>query len=426
MNFRIPATIAMTTSSSSYPTVIIVGLNGALQKRFILPDHSMLVAGNVHRASAVQTGVGGKGQDVAIALHCLEPNHRNLHLAQFVGCGPAGDAVYKLLVDRLGMSAMDLTVRVASEMRTCTSIVESDATTELVEPSGTISEVELGELMTKINHFKNLANALCIMGSMPPGCPPELYSKIFRILVGSETICVVDSVAGIDEFMRTAKEMEIGAGRFVLKINSSELCNLAGTTKSTCESGGIVVNELTDAILGFLEKYSPYLTKSLVGLAVTDGRHPAYFVSVTGTEGSPQPSFQIFKMVIAKLDSTLTLYPIGAGDAVAAGILAAWVALVQHSTTCTSSSISSASARPIIPSECLELLIEHTSGLCDDFGLTADVAKVVSAFAFGLACGSASCLLEENSVLNPADVKDLFRQVGKPELMLSLPFGNPS
>eukprot|EP00980_Cylindrotheca_fusiformis_P008179 scaffold1734_cov196-Cylindrotheca_fusiformis.AAC.1 len=44
-------------------TKIIVGLNGALQKRFILPDEGVLVPGNVHRAKSVQTGVGGKGQD---------------------------------------------------------------------------------------------------------------------------------------------------------------------------------------------------------------------------------------------------------------------------------------------------------------------------------------------------------------------------
>jgi fructose-1-phosphate kinase PfkB-like protein len=431
MNFRTPATIAMTTtttatttSSSSYPTVIVVGLNGALQKRFILPDHSTLVAGNVHRASTVRIGVGGKGQDVAIALRCLEPCQGDLHLAQFVGSGSTGDTVHQLLVDRLGISAMDLSVRVTSEMRTCTSIVATDETTELVEPSGIISEMEISELMTKINNFKNLAGAICIMGSMPPGCPPELYSEIFRILVRPDSICVVDSLTGIDEIIRTANEMEIGAGRIILKINSSELCNLAGTSKSRNETGGIIVSELTDAIYGFLQQYSWRTTKSLLGLAITDGRHPAYFVCMTGVGISPQPIVQIFKLAVAKLESSLKLYPIGAGDAVAAGTLAGWVSLVQNVTTITSTStIPSSSVCPIVPSECLEILIEHSNGLCSDYGLAADVAKVVSAFALGLACGSASCLLEENSALNPTDVKNLFRQARRPELILSLPFG---
>jgi hypothetical protein len=50
---------------------IIVGLNGALQKRFLLSPQTSLVPGNVHRATTIQTGVGGKGQDVAISLACL-------------------------------------------------------------------------------------------------------------------------------------------------------------------------------------------------------------------------------------------------------------------------------------------------------------------------------------------------------------------
>jgi len=41
---------------------VICGLNGALQKRFVLPDASRLVPGNVHRIQKVQVGVGGKGQ----------------------------------------------------------------------------------------------------------------------------------------------------------------------------------------------------------------------------------------------------------------------------------------------------------------------------------------------------------------------------
>lgn len=420
MSFHGFLAFAMTASSSTYPTTIVVGLNGALQKRFMLPNTDMLVAGNVHRATSVQTGVGGKGQDVAIALHCLEPGQENLHLAQFVGRGFTGDAVYRLLVEQLGESAMDLTVRSLSEMRTCTSIVACDETTELVEPSGSISENELASLMTKISRFKNLANAICIMGSLPPGCPPEVYSQIFGTVAGSGTVCIVDSVTGIDELIKKAKEMDATAGRIVFKINASELCKLTGTSKSNNETGGIGLSELTDAVDGFVERYSPHTTKSMLGLAVTDGRHPAFFVSMTGDKAKQLPIIRIFRLEIAKLESGRNLYPIGAGDAVAAGTLAAWVSLVRHGYSWTSSS--SPSACPIIPPECLELLIEHTNAIRCDCSLTKDVAQAMSAFRFGLVCGSASCLQEENSVLLPTDVKDLLQRGGMPELILSLPF----
>jgi fructose-1-phosphate kinase PfkB-like protein len=38
-------------------------------------------------------------------------------------------------------------------------------------------------------------------------------------------------------------------------------------------------------------------------------------------------------------------------------------------------------------------------------------AQAVAAFAFGLACGSASCLQEENSVVDPSDVNTLFERM---------------
>jgi len=49
--------------------------------------------------------------------------------------------------------------------------------------------------------------------------------------------------------------------------------------------------------------------------------------------------------------------------------------------------------------------------------LTADTAHAVAAFAFGLACGSASCLQEENSVLDAGDVNTLFQTIRSPELI---------
>ena len=135
-------------------STVIVGLNGALQKRFVLPQSTPLVPGNVHRAEAVQVGVGGKGQDVAIALSCLDYKG-NLQLAQFVGSGPEGDQVYDLLKEQIGANAMSLTVRPKSHMRTCTTIVASDMSTELVEPSGDITEDECKQLMDMLGTGEN-------------------------------------------------------------------------------------------------------------------------------------------------------------------------------------------------------------------------------------------------------------------------------
>jgi hypothetical protein len=82
------ASLSSPSPTKSSSTTIVVGLNAALQKRFILSnDASTLIPGNVHRAKEVQIGVGGKGQDVAISLNCLKYLPPGLQLAQFVGHG---------------------------------------------------------------------------------------------------------------------------------------------------------------------------------------------------------------------------------------------------------------------------------------------------------------------------------------------------
>ena len=55
--------------------VAVVGLNSALQKRFVIDTINQeddMIPGNVYRASSISYGVGGKGQDVAYTLNCLQ------------------------------------------------------------------------------------------------------------------------------------------------------------------------------------------------------------------------------------------------------------------------------------------------------------------------------------------------------------------
>lgn len=338
---------------------IVVGLNGALQKRFILQNGQKLVPGDVHRASRVDFGVGGKGQDVAIALRCLqeqrglsgdgetdddeaaaasnESSSNNIRLVQFVGTGFAGDTVHNLLNDRLGEETMEFTVRSSSEMRTCTSIVAADETTELVEPSGIITNDELEELFSIIPSNQNgiskerCLDSLCIMGSMPPGVPEDTYARIYAQLAGPNTVCVVDSLAGIGPLLQTISEFgnrdgkAITVGPVLFKMNASELCKLAGTPKSNNEADGISVSEMIDAIEGFMKKYLIGSTKNdplggVIGLAITDGKHDAYFVNIGNMNSqedqtSPSQRFKVFQLPVPNLEnySPRALYPIGAG-----------------------------------------------------------------------------------------------------------------
>ncbi|KAL3913959.1 MAG: hypothetical protein SGARI_000382 [Bacillariaceae sp.] len=312
-----------------------------------------------------------------------------------------------MLEERLGTEAMELTVRSSGELRTCTSIVASDETTELVEPSADILKDEMDELLSKVSKVDNRARGVCIMGSMPPGCGAETYAKLYAQCAGPSTVSVVDSVAGIEDLLKAASGMGAASGPLIFKINASELCAIASVSKSTSETGGVDEAELTAAVQQFVAKFSPHATKALLGLAITDGRHPAHFVNFVDNE----KDFELFRIQVPKLDSGVTLYPIGAGDAVAAGTWAAWVSLTASEAY---------GGEEVVPKDCLDLLLDGVKRL-DSISSSKDVAQAVAAFSFGLVCGSASCLQQENSVLDTADVRRLYQALASPELLSKQP-----
>lgn len=383
-------------------SLVVVGLNAALQKRFVIQGgNGDLVPGNVHRASQVQTGVGGKGQDVAIALNCLGTS--GIRLLQFVGQGSEGDAVCQLLEERMGAEAAvrETTIRVSSPLRTCTSIVGATETTELVEPSGEITPKEIQTLLKKCDDLKTATNGICIMGSMPPGCSSTLYSEIYQRLTAHQqapassavALCVMDSVAGVES------TFQVLSGPTIYKVNAQELCGLVGLAEGT---------NLSETIPAFLQKYQP--PGHLQAIALTDGKRPGHLCWLAGPK-----DWELFPLTIPKLDKSsaddgtggakVTLYPIGAGDAVAAGTLAAWLALQSDDSSSSNGSV---------PDTCQEALIQKVKSF-ENENIPTDASKLVAAFGFGLSCGSASCLQEENSVLDVADVLRLFQDIGTPQ-----------
>jgi len=205
----------MSTVDSLSQSIVVIGLNAALQKRFILPPSTNLKPGNVHRAYKCETGVGGKGQDVGVALSCLMSNNKKeatndkVLLAQFLGKGPEGDQVSHILKTQHGLSDT-LTIRNNAPLRTCTTIVGADEATELVETSGEVTAEEMKSLQDKIDNLttKNgKANCICIMGSMPPGCSDTSYSDLTKRLANKDSLVLIDSVIGLDPLLGVLKSI---------------------------------------------------------------------------------------------------------------------------------------------------------------------------------------------------------------------------
>lgn len=374
-------------------TTIVVGLNAALQKRLVL--EAPLVPGNVVRASQLHVGTGGKGQDVVTTLHSLQYPSSDYVIAQFIGNGPEGDQVYDQLYNLLGPVPMSLTIRPASLLRTCTSIVAPDVTTEVVEPSGEILLPELEELLGRMDQLTS--DALCFMGSLPPGCPDDTYATIYAKTATPHTLCVIDSVVGLSELLQCIRGTP-HHGPVMLKINASELCRLAKVDKQNDEAGGVAVAELVQAVQSLIQKFP---TQPLSAVCVTDGPHPGYVIAMPN---ALEDEFRLFQLPVVNLTTYFAetssdapvLYPIGAGDAVAAGTLAAWHTIVRQGTR--------------LPPELQTLLKGNAS---------PSIRAILAAFSFGLACGAASCLQEANSVVRLADVISLYQREGRPIFMSS-------
>ena len=385
--------LTMQAAALSPSTTVIIGLNAALQKRFVLPPSKNLEPGNVHRSQRVEVGVGGKGQDVAVAMSCLSDiTNDNVILTQFIGEGPEGDAVLSALRQR--HLSDSLTVRNGAPLRTCTTIVSDDCATELVENSGTISSEEMNDLFTRVERLteSGKASCLCIMGSMPPGCGETTYAELTKRLIDDDTLVLIDSVVGLDSLLKTLNIVysKTSKGASVLKLNAAELCRLANVQKK--ESDRVTIDELRKSTSGFMSNFEN--AEALSYLCVTDGKFPGYLIET-------KDEFRTWQLDSIDLSDRGTLYPIGAGDTVAAGTLAAWQYLQSKKGVISASTGAKLSEKETLWSK------DRT-----DNGI-----RIATAFAFGVACGSASCLKEENSVFDVNDAEKFLKDMDEPVLV---------
>ena len=229
------------------------------------------------------------------------------------------------------------------------------------------------------------AKCLCIMGSMPPGCGQDTYAELTKRLINEESLVLIDSVVGLNPLLDTLSDIyysEKGSGGVVLKLNAAELCKLANVPKK--ESERVTMDELKSSTSSFSTNYN---IKGLNYLCITDGKFPAYLVELAGKR-------RTWQMNSIDLSEKGTLYPIGAGDTVAAGTLAAW-----HYLHSNSGVVSSTTGSKLLTKEKL---------WCN---------QLATAFAFGIACGTASCLREENSVFSVDDAENFLDRMSEPVLM---------
>lgn len=177
---------------------MIIGLNPALQRTITIPS---ITLGNVLRASQVEVGIGGKGQNVIIASTYMNINKPS-KLLQFLGSGSEGDMLSSLLVERANVDP-EFSVRSSSSCRTCITLLDEskNIATEIIEPSGRITEEEINLMYSLLNDvyristtatsssstISNSINGLAAMGSIPPGCPGDIYANIIALTCNTQS-----------------------------------------------------------------------------------------------------------------------------------------------------------------------------------------------------------------------------------------------
>jgi 1-phosphofructokinase family hexose kinase len=153
--------------------ILVAGLTPAWQQIAVLKQ---LRTGEVNRAREVHWCASGKVLNVGLALTRLKVPVRTLSL---LGSGPAGNAV------RQDFERHQVDVRwipTEAPMRVCTTLLERDSliTTEIVENSGTTSDVELTQFHDAfVEEIASRQFELVILtGSLPRDAPRNFYASL--------------------------------------------------------------------------------------------------------------------------------------------------------------------------------------------------------------------------------------------------------
>ncbi|HEY3338170.1 MAG TPA: 1-phosphofructokinase family hexose kinase [Propionicimonas sp.] len=195
-------------------TILTVTLNAAIDKRY---DLARIGVGEVHRVTRVQASAGGKGLNVARgALLCGQRVVATGFVAGFAGQFVAGRVAEEGIRDEF--------IRVAGETRTCINVIDADGTsTEFLEPGVTVTASDVAALQRRFEELLPDVDAVTISGSVPAGCPAEVYLPLIVAAKRAGKPVILDTSG---EPLRAA----LAAAPTAIKPNRAELGALVGST----------------------------------------------------------------------------------------------------------------------------------------------------------------------------------------------------
>jgi hexose kinase, 1-phosphofructokinase family len=262
-------------------STLCVTPNVALDRILVVPRFAV---GAVTRAERAYTVVGGKGINVARPLASLGKAN---HSAGLIG-GTTGEAAAQLATAE-GLTAT--WSRVAGETRTCLVILSDNGCATVVNEAGPmISSSEWDRFEADVSHLSHGRGAICISGSLPPGCPPKAMQRLLAAAGGGGRRVWVDASG---DPLSDAIEARV----FAVKVNASE---------ASAVTGG-AIRTVTDALAAGRWIIERGVTKA----AITLGPQGAVLVHGARAWYARPPVSSVEKAV-------------GSGDSFLAGLIAAY------------------------------------------------------------------------------------------------------
>jgi 1-phosphofructokinase len=239
-----------------------------------------LVIGGLNRAHSTLSEAGGKGVNVSRAL--MTEGIETIAVLPL----PARSAVEYLGL--LGTEVRIMAVTIEGAMRVNASIIEANGTmTKVNEPGARLGAADVDAIVASAAEA-SLSGWIVGCGSLPPGPPRDLYARLAQLATSDRRVAIDSSGDSL--------AAAIGEGVSLVKPNREELQELTGSSLAT----------LGDVVAAARKVVARGVGAALVSL----GRDGAVYVDR-------------HRAVHAEARVANAANPVGAGDALLAGFLAA-------------------------------------------------------------------------------------------------------
>jgi 1-phosphofructokinase family hexose kinase len=211
--------------------IVTVTLNAAVDRTLTVPNFQ---TGHRHRASASLTSAGGKGINVARALKRLD--------SPVIATGLAGGRTGDRIIDELAAEAiLNDFVRISDESRTSTALVDptEGMLSEIYEWGPAVRPDELEVLLDKLHYLSRVASYVVFCGSLPRDVADDFYAEAIRDLNRRGVHCVLDTEG---EPLRVGVEAE----PFLVSPNQREAESLVGQEFSDDEDFLVALDTIAD------------------------------------------------------------------------------------------------------------------------------------------------------------------------------------